>query len=357
MKRFALVALFATAPAALSAQAATTEDKLQQGIKAYEAFNVEQARPLFAEIVSPSNILQVSQRQKVTAYKYLGASYAVLAQPDSAERYFIAALDFDPFTDLDPVAFSGSELNAFAIAKTRIFRAAMDTVSSRVVNPRVDSTYYQFKIVTTHRANVTLELVSQDQKTTEVLFQGQNDGVKVIPWDGRLKSKSGAVADSGTYTLRLTAKSLVISGQDASTDTKLLRIEQSFDPLEDLLPALPDSMLLPEQLQPFQPWADLIKGTLVGASAYLLPVVILKSDPVLTSGGYNWKTHAFIGATIGVGSGVASWVYRSRNRKIDANVAENARRRSQRDQYNAQITARNNARLAQMVLIITPPGR
>ena len=316
---------------------------------------MEQARPLFEQIVSPSNINPVSLIQKVTAYKYLGASYAVLAKPDSAERYFIAALDFDPFTDLDPVAFSASELGPFNVAKNKIFKVGMKAVEQRVVNPRVDSTYYKFTFVTTHRASLTMTLISQDQKITETLFDGQNDGYKEFRWDGRLKSKSGAIADSGTYTLRITANSSLLTGQTA-TETQLIRIEQSFDPLEELLPALPDSMLLPEALKPFQPWADLIKGTLVGASAYLLPFVILKQDPVLAARGWNWTTHAAIGVIVGVGSGVASWVYRSKNRQIGVNVAENVRRKNQRERYNAAITARNNARLADMVLIITPPG-
>ena len=169
MRRLALIAFLATAPSVVAAQ--TTQDLLDKGIKAYVAFDVEQARPLFEQIISPSNINQVSPLQRVTAYKYLGASYAVLAKPDSAERFFIAALDFDPFTDLDPTLFAGSELNAFNIAKTKIFRAGMDPLKSRVVNPRADSTFYQFRIVTTHRASVTLELVSQDQKIEKSIQQ------------------------------------------------------------------------------------------------------------------------------------------------------------------------------------------
>jgi hypothetical protein len=353
MKRIALLALLAAAPSAAAAQ--TTQDLLDRGIKAYEAFNVEGARPIFAQIVSPSYINVVSLDQKVTAYKYLGASYAVLAQPDSAKNYFIAALDRDPFTDLDPVHFSASELGPFSLARNEIFKVGMKPVQSQVVNPRDSATYYRLNIVTTHRANVRMTLVSQDGRITESLFDGQNDGPKEVAWDGRFKSRGGAIADSGTYSLKIDANSALHAGQTA-TETQLVRIERSFDPLEDTLPALPDSLLLAASLKPFQPWADLIKGTLVGAAAYLLPAVILQSDPVLTSSGWDWKTHALIGAFVGVGSGVASWIYRTKNRQIQANVVENERRKNQRERYNAAITARNNARLADMVLIITPPG-
>src|SRR5262245_32592177 len=160
MKRIALAALLALAPATVSAQ--TTADLLAQGIKAYEAFNVEGARPIFAQIVSPSYINPVSLDQKVTAYKYLGASFAVLTQTDSAVRYFTAALDFDPFTDLDPVKFSPGELGPFGVAKTGLFKVGLRPVKEKVVNPRADSTFYQFIIVTTHRANVQVTLQRQN---------------------------------------------------------------------------------------------------------------------------------------------------------------------------------------------------
>ena len=355
MKRIALIALFATAPATAAAQ--TTADILAQAIKAYEAFNVEQARPLFAQIISPSNINQVSQLQKVTAYKYLGASYAVLNQPDSAERYFVAALDFDPFTDLDPVKFSAAELGPFNVAKTKIFRVGVMPVQSQVVNPRADSTWYQFTIVTTHRASVTMTLESQNTatKVTEVIFDGQNDGQKVIMWDGRLKSRGGAVADSGTYLLKVTAtSSLPLMQGQSQTESQLLRIEQSFDPLEEPLPELPASMLLPEKIPTIDPWLDLAKGVFVGGLAYVLPAVILKDDPSMTASGWSWKPHAYIAVTLGIASGAGSFLYRNSKRSIDGNIQENERRRRQRDAYNREIQARNASRLADMLLIITP---
>jgi hypothetical protein len=355
MKRFALVALLATAPAGLAAQ--TTAELLARGIKAYEEFNVEQARPIFAQIVSPSYINPLSQEQKVLAYKYLGASWAVLAQTDSAQRYFVAALDFDPFTDLDPVKFSASELGPFGVAKTRLFRIGVRPVTPQVVNPRQDSTAYRFTIVTTHRGTARLTLLKQNDAGAqpEILFDGSNDGQKTISWNGLMRSKGGAVADSGTYLLSLTATSSNPQmGTAPATETQLVRIEQSFDPLEDSLPTLPDSMLLPEALRPSEPWLDLIKGTLVGVLAYALPVVILKSDDVLTSSGWDWKPHAIISSVVGIGSGIGSFVYRYSNRKIDANQQENQRRQLQRARYNAGIKARNDARLAQTLLIITP---
>ncbi len=354
MRRLALVALFATAPATVAAQ--TTQELLDRAVAAYEAFNVEQARPIFAQIISPSYINPITPAQKVLAFKYLGASWAVEQKTDSALRYFIAALDFDPFTDLDPVKFSASELGPFGIAKSRLFRIGMKPVRNAVVNPR-DSNTYRFTIVTTHRASVRMTLTRQNEPNAvpEVVFDGQNDGQRDIPWNGRLTSKGGAVADSGTYLLSITATSALaeMRGQQAS-DQLLLRIEQSYEPLEDPLPPLPDTLLLPEKIKTQEPWFDLANGVLIGAAAFVLPVMILKTDPVLAAGGFNWKPHAVIALGISVASGMGSFFYRSSRRAIDANVRENTRRQLQRESYNRGIAARNLARTDAMLLVITP---
>src|SRR5688572_27250283 len=111
MKRLALATLLLAAPALSRAQS-STQDQIDRAIALYEAFNVEQARPLLLAVVSPTWVQQVSSAQKAVALKYLGASYAVLASPDTAVNYFMGALDFDPFTDLDPAKFAASELDA-----------------------------------------------------------------------------------------------------------------------------------------------------------------------------------------------------------------------------------------------------
>src|SRR6185295_13872764 len=84
---------------------AQTEENLRKAIEMYNSFNIEGARPILLNIISPSYLLSVSTEQKVRAFKYLGASYAVLDKPDSAVAFFTAALDHDPFTDLDPREF------------------------------------------------------------------------------------------------------------------------------------------------------------------------------------------------------------------------------------------------------------
>ena len=101
----------------LAVAQASTEEQLKRAVDMYNGFNIEGARPILLNIISPNNLLSVSPEQKVKALKYLGASYAVLDRPDSAVYFFTAALDYDPFTDLDPQEFSAAELAAFSRAK------------------------------------------------------------------------------------------------------------------------------------------------------------------------------------------------------------------------------------------------
>ena len=139
--RSAVAVLFATAIAAGlcpsdAAAQATTQAKIDQAVAFYEKFEIESARPLLQEILSPNWVQAVSLEQRVTALKYLGASYAVVGKADSAINFFIGALSYDAFTDLDRGKFSPQELAAFDRAKTQIFRVGMRPLTSKVVDPK-----------------------------------------------------------------------------------------------------------------------------------------------------------------------------------------------------------------------------
>src|SRR5437762_349884 len=163
-----LLLLFASA----AARAQSTEDRLKDAIEKYNAFQIEGARPILLNIVSPNYLLSVTTEQKVRAYKYLGASYAVLDRRDSAVTFFSAAIDRDPFTDLDPRDFSAAELAAFSEAKSRIFKVAV-----RPIYPQRLDTSFAFRLMTTQRANLTVEIIRQSDTTQkELLFQSENDG-------------------------------------------------------------------------------------------------------------------------------------------------------------------------------------
>lgn len=319
--------------------AQTTEDNLKRAVDMYQAFNIEGARPILLNIISPNYLLSVTNEQKVKAFKYLGASYAVLDRPDSAVAFFSAAIDRDPFTDLDPREFSAAELAAFNLAKSRIFKVAVRPVEPQ----RLDSTF-AFRLITTQRANLTVEIVQQSDTTKkEVLFQSDNDGPRDIPWNGLLRS--GQRADSTLYELRAIARQ---SGSNTATvERQLFKVEHVFEPLEDTLPSIAASDLLPEKIAPSAPWSDLIKGTALAVSAVALPMVALDND-------VKWAPHAGAAAGIGLASGIISFSYRRNHRAIPENIRENARRQQQRALFNNGVRARNQQRLARTIMLICP---
>ena len=336
------IAPFALALALLAphiGRAQTTEDNLKRAIDMYTAFNIEGARPILLNIISPNYLLSVTNEQKVKAFKYLGASYAVLDRRDSAVTFFSAAIDRDPFTDLDPRDFSAAELAAFSEAKSRIFKVAVRPIEAQ----RLD-TSFAFRLITTQRANLTVEIIKQSDTTQkELLFQSENDGPRDIDWSGLLRN--GQRADTTLYELRAQARQ---NGSAVPTvERQLFRIEHVFEPLEDTLPSIPLNDLLPEQVPASAPWRDLIKGTSIAVAAVALPLIALDSD-------VRWGPHAGVAAAVGLASGGISFSYRRAHREIPANVRENARRQQQRALFNAGVRARNQERIGRTIMLICP---
>lgn len=323
----------------------STADNIKRAIEMYNNFNIEGARPILLNIISPSYLLQVKPEERVTAYKYLGASYAVLDKPDSAVTFFMAALDFDPFTDLDTREFSAAEQNTFSVAKQRLFKVAI-----RPITPRIIDSAYTFRLITTHRSNLTIVLADQrDTTRSEILFQGESDGPREISWRGLLRS--GQRADSTIYEFRVQGVSRVLSGS-STTERQLFRVEHVYEPLEDTLPSIPASDLLQEQYQPSAPWIDLIKGTSLAVVSAGLPFLALAKDKTdLTA----WDTHTAAAAGVALSAATIAFIYRRGHRSIPANVRENARRQQQRAMFNAGVRTRNTDRINATTLLICPP--
>ena len=346
MKRFALlVAALALVPAEVRAQG-TTREQIDRAIALYNNFQVEAARPILIGIISPNYIQPVSPTERVDVLKYLGASYALLEKRDSAKAFFTAAVDFDPFTDLDVEQFSAAELSAFNEARGSIFKVGIAPITSRLILPQVDSTFYSFRIITTRRGNMNVSILSQpdSNRVREILFQDSNDGLRQIRWNGVLRS--GQFADTGIYMIRVAAT------RDGSTvpefDQEFFRIEHHFEPLEDTLPDFKPTELLQERIAASAPYMDLLKGFVAAAASYGLASLTLNQDVK------GWQTHAIGAGAAGLVAGAWSFLYRRTHRNIGPNLAENNRRRGSRTEINRAIMARNQAKLDARWIIITP---
>lgn len=336
------------APGAEAQVGGTTKEQIDRAKAFYEQFNVEAARPILLNIISPNYLQQISPAERVEVYKYLGASYALQDKLDSAVTFFIAALDFDPFTDLDPSKFSATEIGPFNTAKSSIFKVGLRPIEQWVIDPSADTTAYNFRVITTSRAVLNVELVRQDNNEVTSLYSGESQGLRTIPWRGVLAN--GEFADSTTYIIRARARPPNSNADQTITTQHFLRVEHAYAPLDDTLPSftLANGELLQSEYPVRAPWMDLIKGVVVGAIAVGIPSV------ALTDNLSDRQTHALVAGGLGALAGTGSFFFRRQNRAIPENVRENERRRQERDAFNNQVRQANAEKLRQRKLIVTP---
>ncbi len=353
MRRHAvLLGLALAAPPALRAQA---EDQLQQAIRAYENLDIERARLRFLQVISPSSPFAVTESQRVTAYKYLGAAWAQLGQPDSSFAYFVGALQRDPLVDLDPRQFTQGERDAFAAVKRRLFKVGMGPIARDTISPRDSLGSEELRralisIATTHAGFVRLELVGASDEQRYVLFEGDLDGPRDVPITG-LDPRGSGFVPQGVYDVVLVGESRLLRPATADSAGALLEITHIVAPLEDTLRSFGANDTLPTRRPPSAATKELLLGLGVAAGAVVSSRFIGASDlsgkTVLSSGV----------AALGVGAGIWAFLERRAHPEIPANVAENQRRFAVRADSNAAIMERNRARLAATRLVLRPLGQ
>jgi tetratricopeptide (TPR) repeat protein len=339
MRRLLVGVMFLGALTQRAAAQDSTAAVLQRGRDLYERLELERALPLFREVISPGWTFDVSAAQRVEAHLYLGAALMLLDARDSAVAHFQAALERDPFTDLDASRFTPSQLDAFQAARRGVFAVGVRPVAPVRLDPRTER--MTFTIVATHAASVRCEIRLRDSSQGLPLFTGDIQGLRQIDWDGVLPS--GQLTPSGRYVFVLLARSRILERTDSGSAS--FDVHQEFPALEDTLGDFQARDLLPERYP--NSGADLLKGLGVAAGALFLSEVASNRD--------LGRSHAMpiVIATAGLGVGVTSFLSR-RGHIRPENVAVNDRRRAERSATNEQIRRRNAARLAQTVLLITP---
>jgi hypothetical protein len=356
MKRLAQIALLLLAAQGAGAQQSIPE-LMRQGMEAYERSNAEAAKNYFATIIASRQ--QVTIDQRVTAYKYLGAYWALQSSPgaaDSATQFFLAAIDYDPFTDLDRRIFAADEQRAFANARAAIFKVAVAPVEPKAIDPtstNPDSSRYTFRIVSTRSARWTASIVSLiDPNKQEVIgTMGNSDGLRDVVWNGLINN---ARADTGLYEFRLQAEDNRRQGSPI-IERQRFRIEHVHAELEDSLPPFGDVKLgatdtLQSRYSDFKPYGEGGRGLFIATVAGALPVLALSQRKNMS----QWGSHFGVGVALGIVGGIGGYTYATQHRADARAVAENARRRDERARFNAGVVARNRARLDKTMLIIRP---
>jgi hypothetical protein len=341
LRHAVVLALLGAAAPRLGAQD-NTDEVLRQSITLYENLDVERALSLLRRVVSPSSPFEVSREQRVTAYKYLGAALAILGQSDSSIVYFRAALERDPFLDLDPDRFTHQEQAALAEARRRSFGAAARPLTAKRWDPAHEEV--TFSVVTTHQAALRVEIQPLDGGPGAVIYDRETDGIRDVTWNGVIATR---LAPPGAYELRVIGRSLLTQRVDSMALAFTLR--HDFPQLEDTLPALLPEQLLPERHPPSAGRASLLKGLAIATAALVIPRVAGHGD--LKDGGNGLAATA---ATAAAGAGIVAFVVRSRSPEIPINIALNNIRQTERAAANAEIIRRNGERVAQTRLVLVP---
>ena len=341
----ALCALLACAAAPRVARAqANTAERLAAAVRLYEDLQVERAVVMLRQVISPSSPYEVSREQRVQAYKYLGAALALLGQRDSAVVYLRAAVERDPFVDMDAQSFSPGEREALAVARSMTFAVAARPVAPAAMDPRTER--LTFTALSTHGADlhVAIRPAGNGAAGSATLLDGESDGMRELAWSGVVDD--GRLVPPGRYELFVRGR----SRQTTQVDSARVWFDVRHDrpTLEDTLPALGPADLLPERHSPAVARKDLLRG--VGVAAAALVTQSLVSDRRLGSSG----SHASGVAIVGIGAGVVSYIARQRRSDIPANVVANRQRQAERAKRNAEIAARNAERLAQTRLVVAP---
>lgn len=332
----------AVAPRLLIAQSNTAES-LTQARKLYEDLQVERALVLLRQVISPSSPFEVSHEQRVEAYTYLGASLAILGMRDSSIAYFRAALERDPFTDLDPSRFTERERSAFGEARRRTLSVGARPLAPRRIDPRTD--LIPMVIVATHTAAVRAEVVAAGDTSGVVVFDREGEGVRELAWNARLAD--GRIAPAGRYRL-------MVRGRDSSgvSDSASVGFELAHEvpPLEDSLPPLSGSALLVERWPRSSGAQQLGKGAAFAAG--VIAISALGSRRLAGDGHALGRGMAIAAIAAGAAGAFERW----KHPVNQAAAAENERRQQALAARNAAIASRNAAKLAQLRIIVIPSG-
>ena len=321
----------------------TTAETLTEAARLYDALEVERAVVLLRQVISPSMPFEVSKEQRVQAYTYLGASLAILGMRDSAITYFRAAIERDPFADLDPSRFTQRERNAFADARQRTLAVAARPVTARSVDPRTESIV--FTVVSTQQTQLHVDVrAAVSDSAAVVLLDRESDGVRELPWNGRLAD--GRLVSPGRYALFVRARAA--SGMSDSARL-LFEIAHDHPLLENSIPAPVGAQLLPERYPASAGTIDFARGA--GLAAIALAIPALGNSHL-----GERRSYARGAAISALGAGITAYFFRRAHPINHANVEENVRRRALVAAWNADIDRRNAEKLVGLHLLITPAG-
>lgn len=323
----AALAVALTAPQA----PAQSDGLVERGVRAYQDVEFAAAATLLRRALAGG----LSDSGRIQALDYLGAA-DVFAGPqgrDSARATFRRLALFDPRHRPDPLVFPPQVLAVYEEVRRATKAVRVEAPAEASFKPAVEGGGFVARLLATSFHEIEVRIGREDGTVVRTLYVGPVSDSLDVRWNG-LDKDDGEVR-SGRYVLSVASRRS-LSGPVVRTVLLPLRAEFVAPDTLALLPMLPDSLLLPEQVSLSAGIGSLATGLLASGAAIALPSLVADGTQpsgaqfavagalsvagivgLVTQPGRVQRRHMAANAATR-----AEW-----QRRADAVLAENARRR------------------------------
>ena len=332
LARWACGAALAVALAAPRAPAQSA-GLVERGVRAYQDVEFAAAATLLRRALAGG----LSDSERIQALAYLGAA-EVFAGPrgrDSARAVFRRLVLFDPRHRPDPLVFPPQVLAVYEEVRHATKAVRVEAPSEASFKPAVEGGGFVARLHPTSYQEIEVRIRREDGTVVRTLYVGPVSDSLDVRWNG-LDMDDGEVR-SGRYVLSVASRRAV---GEPVVHTVLLPLRAEFvapDTLP-LLPMLPDSLLLPEQVPLSAGTGSLASGLLAAGAAIALPSLVANGTQ---PSGAQFAVAGVLSLT-----GIVGFVTqpgRVQRRHIAANTATRAEWQRRADDVRAENARRRDA--------------
>ena len=325
----AALAVALTAPKA----PAQSDGLVERGVRAYQDVEFAAAATLLRRALAGG----LSDSGRIQALDYLGAA-EVFAGPqgrDSARAAFRRLALFDPRHRPDPLVFPPQVLAVYEEVRRATKGVRVEAPSEASFKPALEGGGFVARLHATSYHEIEVRIGRENGTVVRTLYVGPVSDSLDVRWNG-LDMDDGEVRP-GRYVLSVASRRS-LSGPVVRMVRLPLRAEVVAPDTLALLPMLPDSLLLPEQVSLSAGFGSLATGLLASGAAIALPSLV--------AGGTNPSGAQFAVAGALSVAGIVGLVTepgRVQRRHIAANAATRAQWQGRADAVRVENARRRDA--------------
>ena len=317
----------------LAAPRAPAQSLVERGVRAYQDVEFAAAATLLRRALAGG----LSDSARIQALAYLGAA-EVFAGPrgrDSARVAFRQLVLFDPRQRPDPLVFPPQVLAVYEEVRRATKAVRVEAPSEASFKPAVEAGGFVARLHATSSHEIEVRIRREDGTVVRTLYVGPVSDSLDVRWNG-LDMDDGEVR-SGRYVLSVASR-WSVDGPVVRMVLLPLRAEFVAPDTLALLPILPDSLLLPEQVSLSAGRGSLVTGLLASGAAIVLPSLV--ADGTNPSG----ARFAVAGALSVAGIvGLVTQPGKVERRHMAANAATRAEWQRRADSVQAENARRRDA--------------